>query len=973
MEANAATRPNPTAPIRHPTPWPTAPLGRHLHEWARRHGQRTALVDEQRRVSFAELDKRADSLAAGLAELGIGKGDCVLLQLPNGVAFAESLFALFRLGAVPLLAMPAQRIGDLDGLCALAQPKACIVPERFMGFDHYEMAQALRKRHPALRHLITDGEVGIPLSSLGGAARDWSEPAAGDIALLLQSGGTTGTPKLIPRTHADYGYNAQESARLCGLDQDSVYLAALPIAHNFPLACPGLIGTLAMGGRVVFAASPSSDVAFELIERERVTATALVPAMLPLWLQAHEWGMGDLSSLRLLQVGGARLGPELARRVHARLGCTLQQVFGMAEGLLCYTRPDDPEEVVLNTQGRPLSAADEIRIVGPDGRELPDGEAGELQTRGPYTIRGYYRAPAANAAAFTEDGFYRTGDLVRRRPDGNLVVEGRIKELINRAGEKISAAEIESHLRELPSIRDVALIAMADGTLGERSCACLLTDAPPSLRAVHDFLRGRGLPRHKLPDQLLRVAAWPLTAVGKIDKRKLAELAAEPQQDRYQEEALAIRHAPLALAAALARTLDGQTYTVYERGGEWSLGIGVAAEIVVRADAIELVRGESRQRWSTNAASFSAVLGEALASLDIAGWRLYGTAEFELSRHFAGLPLDRPDRPLMSLVVPETEIRLRQGLARLRTLRARALPAWIDSVAAADARDAEPDDGCPVAFDLSDDDPAYRRAVATAVEQIRARAYHKVILSRELTVSTPLDLVSTYLSGRNGNQPARSFLLSRPGFACTGFSPETVVEVSADGLVSTQPLAGTRSRGRDADEQARLRTELYHDPKEIAEHASSVKLAADEMARICRVGSIVVREFMNVSLRGSVQHLASRVAGQLAYGCDGWSAFQSLFPAVTASGIPKREAIEAIAALEGRPRGLYSGCVLIADCDGMLDAALVLRSVYRDGQRAWIQAGAGIVEMSTPERELEETREKLASVSHFLIAGGRQP
>ncbi len=936
-----------------------------------RYGHRTALVDGQRRVSFAELDERANRLAAGLRELGIGAGDCVLLQLPNGAAFVESLFALLRLGALPLLAMPAQRIGDLDGVCALAQPKACIVPERWMGFDHYAMARTLRSRHPALRFLITDGTAGIPLSSLSVDTCDLPDPAADSIALLLQSGGTTGTPKLIPRTHADYAFNAIESAKLCGLDQDSVYLAALPIAHNFPLACPGLIGTLAMGGRVVFAASPSSDVAFELIERERVTLTALVPAMLPLWLQAHEWGMGDLSSLRLLQVGGARLDADLARRVRERLGCTLQQVFGMAEGLLCYTRPDDPDDVVMNTQGRPLSEADEIRIVDADGVELPDGEAGELQTRGPYTIRGYFRAPTVNATAFTQDGFYRTGDLVRRRPDGNLVVEGRIKELINRAGEKISAAEIEAHLRELPAIHDVAVISVADPTLGERSCACLLADTPPSLRDIHDFLHSRGLPRHKWPDQRLRVAAWPLTAVGKIDKRKLAELASEPQYTCYAEETHAIRHSPLELAAALAREVSGTPYTVYEREGEWSIGIGTAAEILVHPEKIELIRSESRQQWPADAASFVNVLSDALASLEITDWRVYGTATFELARHFYGLPPGGTDQPLMHLIIPHTEIRLREGLARVKTLHAHELAVWVNKVADADAKDSDTETGQPLPFDLAGDDPAYRQAVTEAVGQICAGHYHKVILSREVTVPATIDLVATYLKGRRGNQPARSFLLSRPGFACAGFSPETVVEVSADLKVSTQPLAGTRARGRDADEQARLRAALYHDPKEIAEHASSVKLATDEMSQVCQADSIAVREFMTVSLRGSVQHLASRVIGTLAEGCNGWSAFRSLFPAVTASGIPKRQAIADIARLEGKPRGLYSGCVLIADSDGMLDAALVLRSVYRDGNRVWAQAGAGIVEMSTPERELEETREKLASVCHFLIAGAR--
>src|SRR5690606_32527412 len=194
-------------------------------------------------------------------------------------------------------------------------------------------------------------------------------------------------------------------------------LAALPAAHNFPMSSPGFLGVLHAGGTVVLAPDPSPKSALALIETERVTITAVVPPIALLWLDAVEHGTQrdrDLSSLRVLQVGGAKFAPEAARRVRPVLGCTLQQVFGMAEGLVNYTRLDDPEDIATTTQGRPLSPADEIRIVDDADRPVPDGEVGHLLTRGPYTIRGYYRADEHNAAAFTADGFYRTGDLVRR-------------------------------------------------------------------------------------------------------------------------------------------------------------------------------------------------------------------------------------------------------------------------------------------------------------------------------------------------------------------------------------------------------------------------------------------------------------------------------------------------------------------------------------------------------------------------------
>ena len=219
----------------------------------------------------------------------------------------------------------------------------------------------------------------------------------------------------------------------------------LPASHNFPLACPGILGTLLAGGRVVMLPSPEPERAFAAIAAERVSVTAAVPAVAQRWIRhAREHGAAQLHTLTLLQVGGARLADEIARQVRPVLGCTLQQVFGMAEGLLNYTRLDDPEDVICTTQGQPLSEGDEVRIVDTRDRGVPDGEPGSLLTRGPYTPRGYYRAAEQNARAFTAGGWYRSGDIVRRRPDGNLVVEGRDKDMINRGGEKISAEEVEN-------------------------------------------------------------------------------------------------------------------------------------------------------------------------------------------------------------------------------------------------------------------------------------------------------------------------------------------------------------------------------------------------------------------------------------------------------------------------------------------------------------------------------------------------
>jgi 2,3-dihydroxybenzoate-AMP ligase len=358
---------------------------------------------------------------------------------------------------------------------------------------------------------------------------DADPPEAASVALFLLSGGTTGLPKLIARTHNDYSYNARASAHLCRLGAGTVYLVTLPASHNFPLACPGILGTLLTGGRVVMLSSPDPQRAFATVEQEGVTITAAVPAVAQRWLaHAEQRGAQALRTLAVLQVGGARLADQLARRVRPALGATLQQVFGMAEGLLNYTRLDDPDEVICMTQGRPLSPGDEVRIVDSTGEDLPDGVAGLLLTRGPYTPRGYYRAPEQNARAFTPDGWYASGDVVRRRPDGNLVVEGRDKDIINRAGEKISAEEVENLVYQLPGITQVAAVAAPDPELGDRVCVFVVPQAGAdvTLQAIRDGMAAAGVARFKWPERLEIVAELPVTKVGKLDKKALRDLLA---------------------------------------------------------------------------------------------------------------------------------------------------------------------------------------------------------------------------------------------------------------------------------------------------------------------------------------------------------------------------------------------------------------------------------------------------------------
>ncbi|RSM44199.1 2,3-dihydroxybenzoate-AMP ligase [Amycolatopsis balhimycina DSM 5908] len=518
--------------------WRGSPLGHLLRDVADRVPGATAVVDaaDGTRLTHAELAGRADAAAARLLGLGLAAGDRIVVQLGNGWEFVVLTLACLRAGIVPVMALPAHRRHELSYLARHAEAAAIAVPDRLRDFDHQALAHELAADVEGPWHVLVAGTDlrpdSIDLRALCGPGEAVVPPApdSRDVAVFLLSGGTTGLPKLIARTHDDYAYNAMASAEVAGMDGDTGYLVSLPAGHNFPLACPGILGTLLAGGTVVMLPSPEPARVFATIAAEGVTHTAVVPAVAGRWLEhAVENGAGDLASLRVLQVGGARLADELARRVKPVLGATLQQVFGMAEGLLNYTRLDDPDEIVCTTQGRPLSPADEIRLVDELDQDVPPGAPGSLLTRGPYTPRGYYKAAEQNARAFTADGWYRSGDICRMTPDGNLIVEGRDKDMINRGGEKVSAEEVENLVYQLPAVSQVAAVAMPDPVLGERVCLYVVPrpGATVTLEEIRAAMEGRGVARFKLPEHLVLVDELVSTKVGKIDKKALrADIAA---------------------------------------------------------------------------------------------------------------------------------------------------------------------------------------------------------------------------------------------------------------------------------------------------------------------------------------------------------------------------------------------------------------------------------------------------------------
>ena len=516
--------------------WRDRSLAREFAEVFRNYADRVAFVDRGKSYTYADVDRASGRLALNLLELGLKPLDRVVVLLPNVIEFVFLYFALQKIGCIPIAALVTHRALEIGQFVQLSGASTCVVPDRQGEFDFQEMVGRVREENPALKFGIVLGEARAGFASLADLIlrpprrspdeleRIRIDPT--DPAVFQLSGGTTGIPKLIPRTHNDYAYNSRIAADVCRVGPESVLILALPIAHNLPLACPGLQGYLFRGGKVVLSPTTRPEDMFRLIQEHRVTHLKVVPALLIRLINDPAIGKFDLSSLRVIQSGGQRMQPEVRLRTKQLIpSATVQENFGMGEGLLMFVQLDDPEEVRLEPCGRPLSPDDEVMLIDDEGAEVPPGEVGELACRGPYTLRGYFGVPEYNARQFTPDGFYRSGDLMRLHPSGNYVVEGRKKDLINRGGEKISAEEVENLILSHPAVQNVACVPMPDPNLGEKMCAYIILRAGRSLtlKQLVDFLLAKEMAKFKLPERLETVPDFPVSTFGKVSKKALVE------------------------------------------------------------------------------------------------------------------------------------------------------------------------------------------------------------------------------------------------------------------------------------------------------------------------------------------------------------------------------------------------------------------------------------------------------------------
>ncbi len=530
--------------------WTDLPLAERLRAIAARHPDRPAVVSAQESVTFHELDTRTDRIAAGLARLGLEPGDPVIFQVTNRIETVYAWYGCIKAGLIPVATLAAHRAHEIGHIVGKVGAVAHLV-EGGTSFDLVGFAREQADGHPTLRHIITIGvarqHATVPLESLGDdIAVDEARAVvdriqAGidplDVVAFQLSGGTTGVPKVIPRLHVEYWNNALFYARRLGWDEHTRVAHLIPLIHNAGITC-GLHAPHSVGGCLILATADTAT-AFPLLAQARATDVLI----------GHGHYQALLSSefdeprryLRRIVLSGAKPTYSLFERADAGTGRWAGQLFGMSEGLFTVTPLDAPTAARFGTVGTPVSDDDEIRILEPGGdTELAEGVVGELTCRGPYTICGYFDAGDHNRAAFTAEGFYRTGDLAKIAViDGQryLVIEGRIKDLINRGGEKINAEEVELLLVRHPNIADAAVVAMPDPRLGERTCAYLVAadGFALTMSEVQQHLESLGVAKFKWPERLEWRTVFPQTNVGKIDKRRLRsdigeKLAAENEE-----------------------------------------------------------------------------------------------------------------------------------------------------------------------------------------------------------------------------------------------------------------------------------------------------------------------------------------------------------------------------------------------------------------------------------------------------------
>jgi 2,3-dihydroxybenzoate-AMP ligase/mycobactin salicyl-AMP ligase len=523
--------------------WLGIPLGEMLDRTCDLYPYKEALVAEGVRLTYRQLKEWTDRAAICFLELGIKKLDRVLLQIPNWAEFVYAYYGLHKIGAIPVMCIPRFSQREMEHFCEITEAKAWMVPLKFEKIDYKPMIETIRSRSSSLKHVLVidssekKGET-LPEGTLSfhpllnqvnfnQYPEDYLQsfkPDPEEICHLMPTGGTTGLPKLVPRTHNDWFCNVEYRAKAWQRSPHDITLIATPVTHNMAIEV-SMNPSFLTGGKVVMIPSTHTKEILEAIEKERVTTTILAVAQVQQIVDFPELNRYNVSSLQVIATGGSYMPPETIRKVYNQLKCKFYNVYGSSEGPCTQTRFEDPDEVIFHTVGWPICPYDEFKVIDSSGHELPQGKEGELVVRGPCIFRGYYKSDAENREAFTPDGFYRTGDIAKFDREGRLIITGRSKDIVIRGGENISAKEVEGLISAYSKVDQVSVVGMPDPVLGERVCAFIIPKkgSTISFEEIISYLNEKKTSVLYLPERVEIIEEMPLTNVGKVDKKRLRE------------------------------------------------------------------------------------------------------------------------------------------------------------------------------------------------------------------------------------------------------------------------------------------------------------------------------------------------------------------------------------------------------------------------------------------------------------------
>ncbi|ADI27047.1 AMP-dependent synthetase and ligase [Geobacillus sp. C56-T3] len=499
-----------------------------------RYGDKTAMIDEEHALSFVEVNERSLQLAERLRDLGVQKGDAVAVQLPNSWEFVVVHLALARLGAVMVPVNLVYRQKELSFMFSFAHVKAVISIDQWKGFDHAEMMESLRQMIPTLQHIIIVGGRKQPdhysfdaMLTGNGLSADHGEVSPDDPMMMLFTSGTESDPKAVIHTYETFIPAHLHNGQEYGLTSDDVMLCLTPMSHMFSL--PMILMGLYSGATQVMLSQFSVERVLDAFSQHGVTFCVAAPAHLIDILKGTDETKVYPSKLRLVLTGGTKIPAWMVESFRQRFRCSIVAQWGMTEiGAGSFTRPNDAPHLASDTVGRACPTG-EIGIFDENHRPLPNGQVGEIGFRGRSLFKGYYKNEAATQQFMTKEGFFLTGDLGWKDEKGYVHYVSRKKDIINRGGLKVHAAEIEEVLLSHPHIRQAAVIAVPDERLGERGCAIvsLKEGTTFSLEDMQQYLLKAGMAKYKLPEYLKIISELPTTASGKVSKGMLRKQYAQ--------------------------------------------------------------------------------------------------------------------------------------------------------------------------------------------------------------------------------------------------------------------------------------------------------------------------------------------------------------------------------------------------------------------------------------------------------------